>query len=174
MKAAVFFDRDGVLNRACLLNGRPRAPLRIEDFEISPEAEKAVRAVLEGGFLAIGITNQPELASGELSAEILEKMHNQLFERVPLTTMYVCPHDAADDCGCHKPKPGLLERARDEYGIDLRASFLIGDRWRDIEAGNAAGCTTVLIRRPYSGKCQPAHIVSNLPQAVSWVLGRRR
>ena len=139
-----------------------------------PEAREAVQAVAEAGFLTIVVTNQPELATGELPLETLKAMHQQLMERVPLTAIYVCPHLASDGCGCHKPKPGLLERARDEWQIDLPSSFLIGDRWRDIEAGNRVGCRTILIRRPYSGPCRPMYEVGDLLEGVAWVLRRRR
>lgn len=173
VKPAVFLDRDGVLNRVVLSGGRPRAPLRLEDFEVVRDAPAAVQTLLDAGFLAIGVTNQPELASGELPAATLAEMHRRLLADVPLTALYVCPHRAWEGCACHKPEPGLLERAAAERGVDLTASFLIGDRWRDIEAGNRAGCTTVLIERPYSGDCRPVHRVGDLASAVSWVLGRR-
>jgi D-glycero-D-manno-heptose 1,7-bisphosphate phosphatase len=145
----------------------------MRDFELVSHAGETVQAVRDSGFLAIVVTNQPELASGELALETLNAMHRQLLERVPLTAIYVCAHRATDGCGCHKPKPGLLERARDEWAVDLTASFLIGDRWRDVEAGKTAGCTTVLIEHPYSGACRPDHVVQDLSEAVTWVLRRR-
>ena len=173
-RRAVFFDRDGVLNVVRLTNGRPKAPMTLAEFEIDPTAAAATRAVREAGFLALVATNQPELATGELAASTLDAMHAQLRTVVPVDGIYVCPHRDESGCGCHKPRPGLLERARDEWQLDLARSYLIGDRWRDIGAGAAAGCETVLLARPYSGDCHPTYAAAQLTDAVAWILGRER
>jgi D-glycero-D-manno-heptose 1,7-bisphosphate phosphatase len=170
----VFFDRDGVLNVVRFVEGRPKAPLTLEDFEIDAAAPDAVRAVREAGYVALVATNQPELATGELAQTTLDAMHALLSTAVPLHAIYVCPHRDADGCRCHKPRPGLLERAGEEWDLDLARSYLIGDRWRDIGAGAAAGCETVLLSRPYSGDCQPTYAAPDLKDAVGWILGRRR
>ena len=174
MPAAVFFDRDGVLCRAQMVDGRPRAPLSLQEFQLEPDAQAAVQAVTAAGLLAVVVTNQPELATGELQPSVLEAIHRSLQAEVDVTAIYVCPHQANAGCLCHKPKPGLLERASVELDVNLGASFMIGDRWRDVGAGQAVGCRTVLIERPYSGVCRPDHRARSLGEAVAWVLGSNR
>jgi D-glycero-D-manno-heptose 1,7-bisphosphate phosphatase len=174
MRRAVFFDRDGVLNLVRLTDGRPKAPLSLVDFEIDGAAPGAVQAVRDAGFFTFVATNQPELATGELAPATLDAMHAQLSASMPFHAIYVCPHRDADGCACHKPRPGLLERAREEWDLDLTRSYLIGDRWRDIGAGAAVGCETVLLSRPYSGDCQPTYAATDINDAVTWILGRGR
>jgi len=101
------------------------------------------------GFLLIAVTNQPEIARGALRIEALEAMHTLLRAHVPLDDIRVCIHDEDDDCACRKPRPGLLLDAAREWRIDLHQSFMVGDRWKDIDAGYAAGCRTLLIDRGY-------------------------
>ena len=177
MKAAVFFDRDGVLNEVRLIDGSGIAPWQVDQFKLFPDAPAAVRRVVDAGFLAIVVTNQPEITTGELQRDELERIHAVLKRDVPVHAVYYCPNHKSDGCACHKPKPGLLEQARREWDIDFSKSFLIGDRWRDIGAANAAGCTGILLERPYSGDCTgpcaPAHKVRTLAEAVDWVLQRR-
>ncbi len=177
MKGAVFFDRDGVLNEVRLMDGSGIAPWHVDQFKIMPDAHDAVKAVVDAGYLAIVVTNQPEITTGELEQAELHRMHDLLQQRVPVHAIYYCPHHKSDGCECHKPKPGLLEQAQREWDIDFTKSFMIGDRWRDIGAGNAVGCTGGLVERPYSGDCTgpcaPAHRVRTLGEAVAWVLQAR-
>ncbi len=178
MKGAVFFDRDGVLNEVRLIDGSGIAPWHMDQFKILPDARKAVQTIVDAGYLAIVVTNQPEITTGELLPEELERIHAALKQQVPVHAIYCCPHHKSDGCLCHKPKPGLLEQAQREWKIDFSKSFLIGDRWRDIGAGNAVGCSSILLERAYSGDCTgayaPAHRVGTLMEAVAWVLHRRR
>ena len=170
MKRAVFFDRDGVVTRAIVREGRAYAPLTLEDFAIVPDAAETVAQVRRAGFLAIVVTNQPEIARGQLSWATLTAMHQRLRAIVPVDAIYVCPHDSADGCDCHKPQSGLLRQAASEWNLDLSASFLIGDRWRDIGAGRAAGCYTILIERDYSGTVDANYRTSDLCSAVRHIL----
>ena len=148
MKAAVFFDRDGVLNQPIPGDGRVYAPLTVEDFSIYPEAPQAVAQVRDAGFLAIVVTNQPEITKGNLPQAVLDEMHRILKENIELDAVYVCPHVDDQQCGCRKPAPGMLEQAAYDLDVDLSRSFMVGDTWRDIDAGRAAGCRTVLVEDP--------------------------
>lgn len=147
---AVFFDRDGVLNAPLVRDGRAYAPLSLEQFHIVPDAREAVARVQVAGFLAVVVTNQPEVARRTLRCADLDAMHRVLRDVVGVDGIYVCPHLPDANCGCHKPARGLLDLAVRDLGIDLERSYVIGDRWRDVGAGKAAGCTTILIEQDYS------------------------
>lgn len=168
---AVFLDRDGVLNESLLRDNLAFAPLNLEEFKIYDCASAQIQRLKEAGYLCILFTNQPDYARGLLSKETLNEMHRLLRKVVPLDDIYVCPHDDADACECRKPKPGMLLEAAKKWKIDLTRSYTIGDRWRDIDAGRAAQCRTILIQRSYS-RCDTADInVSNLIEAVGKILG---
>ena len=171
---AVFLDRDGVLNKAVVRNGKPYSPGGVSDFEILPDAPGACRRLKIAGFMLIVITNQPEVARGTLKMDALEAMHRLLQAHVPLDEIRVCIHDDQDKCACRKPKPGLLLEAAKERQIDLGRSFMIGDRWKDIDAGFAAGCRTIFIDRGYaeSLSATPDHRVQSLDEAVEWILSQ--
>lgn len=171
MRRAVFLDRDGVINRALVRDGRPYAPTRIEDFDILQGVPQAVRHLKAAGFLIIVVTNQPDLATGKQSAELLERMHALLRRSVDIDAVYVCPHDDRANCMCRKPKAGMLLTAAEKQDIDLENSWMIGDRWRDIEAGQAAGCRTIYVDRGYAEKAPAADFtVSEMPDAVPHIL----
>ena len=143
MRPAVFLDRDGVLNRLVLAHGRQVAPRTLRDFSLLPGVGRAVRRLRRAGFVVIVVTNQPEIARGRLPLADLELMHLRLRSLLPVHAVYTCPHDDSDFCHCRKPLPGLLFRAAHDWLIALRDSFMVGDSWRDIAAGRAAGCHTV-------------------------------
>ena len=171
-RPAVFLDRDGVLNRTDVRDGKPYAPRRVEDFRLLPGSASAVRQLRQAGFLVVVVTNQPDIANGHVSAAVVEAMHRELLRRVPIDAIEMCPHRDADGCVCRKPRPGLLLAAADRLGIDLEASFLVGDRARDIVAGHTAGCYTVFIDRGYR-EPRPAQadaVVRSLPEAARRIL----
>jgi D-glycero-D-manno-heptose 1,7-bisphosphate phosphatase len=171
---AVFLDRDGVLNRAVVRDGRPYPPAALEALEILPGVPGAVRRLCDAGFLVIGATNQPDVARGTQCREVVEAMNAQLMGAMPITTILVCYEDA-NDCPRRKPNPGLLLEAAATYGIDLPASFMVGDRWRDVEAGRRAGCRTVFLDLGYTERrpAPPAdHTAADLPAAVAWILSQ--
>jgi D-glycero-D-manno-heptose 1,7-bisphosphate phosphatase len=169
---AVFIDRDGVLAEAIVRDGRAYAPTTLEAFHLVPDAGTQVARLRAAGLRCFLFTNQPEVARGILSIDVLEAMHVKLREDVCLDAIYVCPHDPADGCACYKPRPGMLHQAALEWSLDLKRSFVIGDRWRDIEAGHAVGCYTILLARPYSA-CSTAHAEADrLSVAVDLVLDR--
>jgi D-glycero-D-manno-heptose 1,7-bisphosphate phosphatase len=100
----------------------------------------------------------------------LDEMHRRMQAAITLDDVYVCPHDKSEGCRCHKPATGMMEDAAARWGIDLAASYVIGDRWRDVDAGRAAGCYAVLIERPYSAASWADARVDTLAQAVDAVL----
>jgi D-glycero-D-manno-heptose 1,7-bisphosphate phosphatase len=173
-RAAVFLDRDGVLVRAAVRNGKSYAPRRLEDFRLLPGASESVRALHDRGFLTIVVTNQPDIGNGLVSAGVVEAMHAIMRRKLPLDAIEVCPHRQADDCPCRKPKAGLLIAAAEQFSLDLSASFMVGDRWSDIVAGRSAGCYTLFVDRGYD-RCtdvRPDAVVGSLRQAVQHILSR--
>lgn len=171
---AAFLDRDGVLVEILVRNGRAQAAVTLADFRICPEAPGQVARLKAAGLRPIVFTNQPEVARGTLSPVVLDRMHAHLRAAVGVDDILVCGHVDRDGCACRKPRPGMLETAARRWAIDLPASFVVGDRWRDIDAGRAVGCYTVLIERPYS-ECRDADVrVADLPAAVDAILARAK
>jgi D-glycero-D-manno-heptose 1,7-bisphosphate phosphatase len=149
---AVFLDRDGVLNRAFVRDGRPYPPRSLAEFEVLPGVPEACAQLKAAGFLLVVATNQPDLGRGTLAPAVLEELHTHLRRQLPLDRIEVCPHAGekfGQPCDCRKPRPGMLLRAARELGIDLTASWMVGDRWRDIDCGHAAGCRTVFLDYAY-------------------------
>ena len=170
---AVFLDRDGVLNDAIVRNGKPYPPDNVADMRIPPGTAEALSRLKERDFLLLVVTNQPDVARGIQQKETVEEMGRRLRAELPLDDILVCYHDDQDDCDCRKPKPGLMLSAAQRYGIDLTRSYMIGDRWRDIDAGANAGCKTIWIDRGYAerGPTAPADArVNSLSEAVDWIL----
>jgi D-glycero-D-manno-heptose 1,7-bisphosphate phosphatase len=174
MTRAVFLDRDGVLNKAIVRDGKPFSPDSVADMEIVEDAPDALGRLRRHGFRLIVATNQPEVARGKLTRRAVDSMNDHLRSRLPLDGIEVCWHDDEDRCDCRKPEPGMLLRAAERDGITLRESFMVGDRWRDIEAGHRAGCRTVLIGDGYGEtfKSPPDMAVGALSEAVAWILSQ--
>ena len=149
MKKAVFFDRDGVLVRGLVRDGKPFAPRTLEEFEILPESGDVTRDLAGAGFPLVVFTNQPDVGNGLVERPVVEEMNRILQQTLPLTAIKVCYHSQKDGCACRKPKPGMLIEAAREFDLDLSQSYVVGDRKSDIEAGNAAGCFTIFIDRGY-------------------------
>ncbi len=143
--AAVFLDRDGVLNRAVVRNGKPYPPGRLTEFELLPGVSEALELLRDAGFRLVVVTNQPDVGTGRQTLAAVEEMHAHLRATLPLDDIRVCYHTDADGCACRKPKPGMLLDAARDWDVALADSVMVGDRWRDIEAGKAAGCRTILI-----------------------------
>jgi D-glycero-D-manno-heptose 1,7-bisphosphate phosphatase len=170
LKRAVFLDRDGVLAEAIVRNNRAVAPTRLEDFVLVSDAGEQVARLRAAGLVCLVFTNQPEIARGLLDPAVLDVMHERLRAAVSVDEIYVCPHDPTDDCACHKPKIGMLLDAAERYQLDLARSFVVGDRWRDVDAGRAAGCYSILIERPYSACPIADACAADLVEAVDLVL----
>jgi D-glycero-D-manno-heptose 1,7-bisphosphate phosphatase len=173
VRRAVFLDRDGVINRSAIRNGKPHAPESVEEMEILEGVGEALASLRNAGFLNIVVTNQPDVASGKLKVETVEIMHRRLRNELALDDIKVCCHDDADGCECRKPKPGMLLQAAREFGIDLAESFMVGDRWRDVAAGQAAGCANFFLDYGYSERRpDPPYIaVKSLAEASRRILG---
>ena len=171
-RRAVFLDRDGVINRAVVREGRPYPPSSMEQLDIMPGASEALSRLRHAGFYLIVVTNQPDVARGTQTRETTEAIHLALQARLPLDEFRVCYHDDGDHCVCRKPRPGLLLDAAREAAVDLSASYMVGDRWRDIEAGQQAGCTTVLIDYGYAEaqRSEPDARVKSIAEAADWIL----
>jgi D-glycero-D-manno-heptose 1,7-bisphosphate phosphatase len=170
---AVFLDRDGVINEPVIRNGKPYPPATLDQVKIIENAVESLRQLKEQSFLLIVVTNQPDVRRGTTEKRTVEEIHAVLAERLPLDDFFVCFHDDEDGCECRKPLPGLLRAAARKHKINLEQSFLIGDRWRDIEAGAAAGCRTVLIDYHYEERkpeYPPHATVFSLDDAVHWIL----
>jgi D-glycero-D-manno-heptose 1,7-bisphosphate phosphatase len=165
---AVFLDRDGVLIRTYVRAGVPHPPHDPSEMEILPGVAEAVDRLRDLGLLRIVVTNQPDVARGAQTREAVESMNHALVEGLSLDDVYTCYHDSSDHCACRKPLPGLLLQAAERRGVDLAGSFMVGDRWSDVEAGMAAGCRTFLIRESYSqrGRCRPDFEVRDLAAAA--------
>jgi D-glycero-D-manno-heptose 1,7-bisphosphate phosphatase len=173
-RRAVFLDRDGVLNRAWVHEGRPHPPATLETFEILPGVPEALGRLHDAGFILIGATNQPDVTRGTQRREQIEAMNARLMDESPITAILVC-YDDGDDSPRRKPNPGLLLEAREKFGIDLAASFMVGDRWKDIEAGRRAGCRTIFIDRAYTERRPDPdadHVALDLGDAANWILSQ--
>lgn len=170
---AIFLDRDGVLNKAVIKNNLPYPPSSIAELVIVDDAQEALKQLKTFNFLLIGATNQPDVARGKTSVHCVEEINQQLIKTLSLDEIRVCYHDDADQCKCRKPLPGLIMSAAKDYNIDLSLSYMIGDRWRDIEAGSRAGCKTIWLRNDYKEKkpmTTPTYIADSLLQAAEWIL----
>ena len=169
---AVFLDRDGVVNRTEVRNGVPHPPQDLEDFELLAGVVEAVEQLRNAGFAVVIVTNQPDVSRGDQWRAVVEAMHDRVREALRPDSIVVCYHDDGDGCDCRKPAPGMLVSAADDLGLDLSVSFMVGDRWRDIDAGRRAGCRTVFVDRGYAERQPeaPDAVVADLPEAVTWIL----
>jgi D-glycero-D-manno-heptose 1,7-bisphosphate phosphatase len=168
MQRAVFIDRDGVINRAVVVQGKPFPPSSLEELEILPGVPEAVQSVKKAGFRAIVVTNQPDVATGKQQRHVVDAMHDKLRDFLGLDDIYVCCHTDEHRCACRKPLPGMLHEAARRWQVDLLESFMVGDRWRDVEVGQRAGCRTFWVRgEVYLEKepTDPDWIVGSLQEA---------
>jgi D-glycero-D-manno-heptose 1,7-bisphosphate phosphatase len=152
MKKAIFLDRDGVLNRALIKNGKPYPPFDLDNLEILDGVKDSIFALQKANWLVIVVTNQPDVARNIISKENVEKINKHLKSTLQFNEIYTCYHDNEDFCDCRKPKPGMLVEASKKNNIILKNSYMVGDRWSDIEAGNKAGCKTIFIDYDYREK----------------------
>ncbi len=169
---AVFLDRDGVLNRSAVVDGKPYAPRQLSEFRLLPGVARAVADLKSADFLVIVVTNQPDLGNGLISQTTLDAMHRKLQSKVSVDAIMYCPHRQDADCFCRKPKPGLILEAMQRWKVDPAGSFMVGDRWNDIAAGKAAGLFTVFVDRGYAEgpTTRPDLTVRSLRQAAISIL----
>ncbi len=174
-RRAAFLDRDGVLNRALVRQGKAYAPTRLEDFRLYRSAPAQMRRLAAQGYVLVVVTNQPDVGNGLTPRETVEAMHERLAQEAPIERIYVCYDAQTQATPRRKPGPGMLLEAAQDLGLSLEASVMIGDRWSDVAAGRAAGCRTVFIDRGYAEGLQgwaPDVAVKSLPAAVSAVIDR--
>jgi D-glycero-D-manno-heptose 1,7-bisphosphate phosphatase len=176
MTAGVFLDRDGVLNRALVRDGKAFAPQTLGDFRMLPGAASAVASLRLAGFKVVVVTNQPDIGNGLVDRATVDAMNDRLRRRMEVDDVLVCPHRQDEGCGCRKPAPGLLLTAAARHGIDLSTSYMVGDRWSDVAAGSAAGCFTIFIDRGYREprREMPDAVAGSMPAAASLILERGR
>lgn len=172
-RPAVFLDRDGVLNEAVVVDGRPHPPGSVGDLVVRPDTIEACERLHAAGLLLVVVTNQPDIARGRQTWEAVDAINSELRRRLPLDDVRVCPHDDKDNCRCRKPAPGLLIDGAAAWNIDLGQSVMVGDRWRDVEAGRRAGCAVVLVQHNYierTSQTKADLVVAALHEAVPWIL----
>jgi D-glycero-D-manno-heptose 1,7-bisphosphate phosphatase len=176
VRRAVFLDRDGVINRALVRDGKPYPPSSEPELEVLPGVADALVRLRDAGFRLVVVTNQPDVARGTQQREVIDRMHARLAALLPIDEFRVCDHDDGDRCRCRKPSPGMLEDAARDGALSLADSFMVGDRWRDVEAGQRAGCATIFIDRGYHERRpdRPDAIVASLSEAADWILKRPR
>ena len=175
MKSAVFLDRDGVINAAVVRDRKPYPPANVDALEIIEGVPDALASLHAAGFALVVVTNQPDVARGKTPRGTIDAIHDHLRAELPLDAIYACFHDDADQCTCRKPGPGMLLDAARDLGLDLPSSWMVGDRWRDIDAGIAAGCHTIWVNQHYAERAPTSFDVEvgSLAEAASVILGRR-
>lgn len=169
---AVFLDRDGVINASVVRDGKPYPPNNLNEFIYLPGAIEGIKRLRQAGYLVIIVTNQPDVATGLQERATVELMHTKLYQDKLCDDIKVCYHIDKDDCTCRKPKPGMLLQAASKWNIELSTSFMVGDRWRDIEAGKAAGCFSYFIDYQYQERqpTLPFERVRSLEEASRCIL----
>jgi D-glycero-D-manno-heptose 1,7-bisphosphate phosphatase len=172
MRRAVFLDRDGVINRAFVMDGVPTPPKNLIEVEVIFGVKEAIKLLTESHFVVVVVTNQPDVARGTSNRDSIESINSYLGHELGIEHFFTCFHDDPQGCDCRKPKPGLLQNAASELDLDLQNSYLVGDRWRDIAAGQAAGCKCYFIDYQYEGKSPklPFTKVSSLIEAARLIL----
>ncbi len=151
-KKAVFLDRDGVLNEVVFHPGikKPSSPWKIEEFKLKKNIKKPLDELKKKGFLLFVFSNQPDISRGNIKKGTTEEINKILYNKFPIEEIVVCPHDDKDNCECRKPRPGMILKLAEKYNVDLKKSYIIGDSWKDVKAGENAGCTSILIDTIYN------------------------
>lgn len=172
MRRAVFFDRDGVLNKAVVKNNKPFPPFDISELKIEENAFEALKKISSFGLMNFVVTNQPDVSRKTNTRFNVEQINNVLLNNLEIQEIATCFHDNNDNCNCRKPKAGSLLKLASKYGIDLEKSWLVGDRKTDIDAGKNAKCKTIFIDRGYD-EIKPQNsdeTVFSFEQAVERIL----
>ena len=176
MRRAVFIDRDGVINRSKVVNGKPYAPRQLADFFFFPKVALSVAKLKEEGFLVVVVTNQPDIGNGLVSLEVALAMNERVRQKLKPDDLLCCIHRQDEGCSCRKPKPGMLLTAARRWDINLKSSYMVGDRASDVIAGQSAGCYTILVDRGYADRlnAMPDIRVSSLMMATRHILLREK
>ena len=171
-KPAVFLDRDGVINANLERNGRPVAPTTLAEFQLLPGVESAVRRLKRAWLSRVVSRISPTWPTGSRRRATVDAMHDIIRAKLAVDDIRTCFHNDAAGCDCRKPKPGMILKAAAEHEIDLASSYVVGDRWRDVAAGRAAGCSTIFIDYGYKqdGPNHPDAVVRSLAEATERIL----
>lgn len=171
MRRAIFFDRDGVINNAVLRKGRPYSPIDWSEFSWVSGIQYVSQKLKEAGFLLFCITNQPDVGRRLQDHSMIEAFHQYILENLPLEKIYAC-YDCNDENPLRKPKPGMILELCKQYELDLEDCWVVGDRWKDVDAGNAAGCRTIFLDYGYDEalKSTPDYIISDLHELISLII----
>lgn len=169
-RRAVFLDRDGVINKVVMRSGKPCSPRSMDEFKLEDGVEEAIVRLKEHFFIIIVVTNQPDIARKKITLDSLNVMLDRIYSELQIDAVWICPHDDIDGCNCRKPKAGMLIEAAEKWGIDLGCSFIIGDSWKDMEAGKTAGCATILLDRWYNQGVMCDYQTRNLEEAVKIIV----
>jgi len=176
-RPAVFLDRDGTLNAAVVRAGRPYPPATVAEFVLLPGVAEGCARLKSAGYALVVATNQPDVGRGTQSRAAVEAIHTRLCELLPIERVEVSydPGGENPPSDLRKPAPGLLLRAARELGLDLARSWMVGDRWRDVDCGKNAGCRTVFIDYGYAEvlRAPPDFTVRNFAEAVDIILAHR-
>jgi len=173
MNKAVFLDRDGIINYSVVRDNKPYPPRKIITY--MEGIFKLAHLLIDNDYLLIVVTNQPDVARGKISIEEVDAMNNRMKQSLPIWDVFVCPHDDLDYCECRKPKPGMLLDAAKKHSIDLGKSWMIGDRWKDVEAGTRAGCQSIFVDYGYD-EIRPAsqiHTVADIREIPYYFGGKK-
>lgn len=175
LKSAVFLDRDGVINQALIRRGRPYSPRRRAEVIILDGVKESVSSLFSHNFEIVVVTNQPDVSRGIISESDLEEIHKFVAQETGIKHFYTCVHEDRSCCDCRKPKTGMLKRAAEDLSIDLKNSFLVGDRWRDIQAGQEIGCSCYFIDYNYQERRPnlPYFQVESLREATKKILEKK-
>lgn len=171
----VFLDRDGVINRVLLRQGRPFPPASLRELKFLPGVTKCLRELSAADYWLVGVTNQPDVARGTQTREVVEQINSTILKKLPIKEIFTCYHDDDDNCDCRKPRPGLILQGAAKYNIDLSQSWMVGDRWKDVAAGKSAGLRTIFIdynyQEPFLGP--PANFdIRNIAELSGIILGK--
>ena len=150
MKAAVFLDRDGVLLRPKIINEKAYAIRKIKDFKLLPGVTKSIKKIRRYGFLVFVVTNQPDIRNNLVTENLVNRIHKKIKTKLKIDDFAICPHRQNEGCYCRKPNPGMILNLAKKYRINLKKSFMIGDRESDIKAGERANCRTIFINNNYN------------------------
>lgn len=169
MKKALFLDRDGTINEAM-----PRGTYltRLSQWQLLPGIKTLISAAVGKGYLVFVVTNQPQVTKGLMTADDLAAVHALMNTQLgnPFSRIYLCPHEDLEGCGCRKPRPGMLEAAIRDFGVDPTLSLMVGDSYRDVLVGQAVGAKTVFLKNEHNAKelprCNPDHVIDRLQEAV--------
>ena len=168
-KKAVFFDRDGVLNQLIKRDGSLYSPQKFSDFTINEESVNTIRKVKELGFMAIVISNQPDISRKKLEQSELDKMTKVLLDKIDIDHVFYCTHDDTDNCDCRKPKPDLFHLAQEKYNINFSHSIMVGDTWKDVEAAKNAGIRMFLMDKEYNQDIQYVERINKISDILTFL-----